>query len=388
MTKKSHRVLFSLLAMTAGIIIILLLVFLGSYSKGPISNLLDKAGKAVTKVEDRIIIEQRTDTRRSRIKWFEPYLSNAEMLQHPRPILLGVYDNKSVDNFNSTFDLENALGVTFPLIHIYTAWGSKAEEAFPHDRIQAIYELGSVPVITWEPWLSDFDGEKIPGLRKPEERDKGGMADIAKGKYDTYIREWATEAKGMKNVMFIRVGHEMNDPYRYPWGPQNNKAKDFVAAWRHIHRIFTTVGATNLLWIWSPHPSYGWFDAFYPGDSYVDWVGLNILNYGSVASWSKWWTFDEIFGTHYKELSKFGKPIMITEFGCLAVGGDRNKWFADALGDLPVKYPTVKSVLFFHFSADRTTTEQTLDWTIRHDSMALVTIRKEFRTWADSLKGK
>ncbi|MEI6680993.1 MAG: glycosyl hydrolase [Bacteroidota bacterium] len=386
MAKRTHRLLFVLMALAAGILIVLLLTYLGTKSRGPLANLLDHAGNMVTDVENRIIIEQRSDKRKDKLDWFQPYLTNPEMFRSSKPVFLGLYDNLSTQSFDNAFSLEKSLGTNFALLHIYSAWGSKPEQEFPRDQVKAIFELGSVPVITWEPWLSDFDAEQFPKLRKPEQRDKGGMADIAKGKYDAYITTWATEAKSMNKTIFIRLGHEMNDPYRYPWGPQNNTAKDYVAAWKHVHKIFAAIGAKNILWIWSPHPSYGWFDAFYPGDKYVDWVGVNILNYGTVAIWSKWWTFAEMFGAHYAELAKYGKPIMITEFGCLTVGGNRADWFKEALSGIPANYPAVKAVLFFHYSADRTTTQQTVDWTILGDSTVKAVIAKQIRLWPDSLK--
>ncbi|MDP1622413.1 MAG: glycosyl hydrolase [Bacteroidales bacterium] len=386
MVKKTHRLLFVLLALVAGIIVVFLLTYLGTKSRGPLGNLLDHAGNMVANIENRIILEQRSDPRKERLGWFQPYLSDIDTFSRSKPLLLGVYDNQSSESFENIFNLEKSLNTTFPLIHLYTAWGSKPEQKFPYKQVRAIYELGSVPVITWEPWLTDFDGEKFPGLRKPELRDKGGMADIAKGKYDAYITAWATEAKKMNNTLFIRFGHEMNDPYRYPWGPQNNPPKDFVAAWKHVHKIFTAIGANNVLWVWSPHPSYGWFDVYNPGPQYVDWVGVNILNFGTVAIWSKWWSFEEMFGSYYPELSKFGKPIMITEFGCLSVGGNKANWFKDALSGIPVKYPAIKALLFFHYSADQTTTQQTVDWTILGDTMVISVIAHQISQWPDTLK--
>lgn len=386
MINRTRRILLTLLPLVAGLIIVFFLSYLGKQSRGPLANLLDKAGSAVTMVENKLIIEQRSDNRKSRLPWLKPYLADIEKLKQPKVILLGAYDNMSVESFSSMIDLEDSLKTTFPLMHIYSAWGSRPTQEFPHSQIQAIIDLGSIPVLTWEPWLTDFDAEQYPKLRKAELRDKGGLADIAKGAYDPYIKTWAKEASQINSPIFLRVGHEMNDPYRYPWGPQNNSAKDFVSAWRHIHKIFAASGAKNIIWVWSPHPSYGWFDAFFPGDKYVDYVGLNILNYGTVALWSKWWTFKEMFGTHYEELSAFRKPIMITEFGCLAVGGDRSKWIGEALASIPLEYPAVKSVLFFHFSSDMTTTQQAVDWTFKNDPKVLSTIVHTISNWPDSVR--
>ena len=319
--------------------------------------------------------------RLARLKWFQSYHTDPSLIRAPKNILLGAFDNNTRVSFSSIIGLEDSLRMTFPLIHIYTAWGSKPEEEFPAAVVKSILDMGSIPVITWEPWLTDFDATAHPALRPLEERDRGGMADIAAGKYDFYITRWADAASKVKSQIFLRVGHEMNDPKRYPWGLQNNSAKDFVAAWKHIRQIFKKQNATNVVWIWSPHPAYGYFDAFYPGDSLVDYIGVSSLNYGSVASWSKWWTFRDIFGNHYKELEHFHKPIMLTELGCLPTGGSRSQWFEDALNGLPEKYPNVKAILFFHYSDDKTTTLQSLNWYFKNDIPTTHTITREVMKW-------
>lgn len=388
MAKRAHRFLFVILAFAGSLTLVFILLALGTQSKGPLNNLLNIAGGLVSNMENKYILSQRSDSRKDKLSFLENCQHNPAALRNPKQFLLGVYDNQSEVSYNNIFLLEKSLNITFPLIHIYSAWGSKPEQEFPEKQVRAIINLGSIPVITWEPWLTDFDAEKFPRLREPALRDKGGMADIAAGKYDAYLTDWAIKAKSINHTMMLRFGHEMNDPYRYPWGPQNNLAKDYVAAWKHIRHVFQALGATNILWIWSPHPSYGWFDAFYPGDDEVDWVGVNILNYGTVAIWSKWWSFKEMFGAHYQELAKYKKPMMITEFGCLEVGGDRAMWFQEAFSKIPVDYPEVKSLMFFHYSADNTTTEQTVNWTILHDSKSMAVIKRNLQLWADSARVK
>jgi len=388
MTKRSHRIFYTLAALLLGIGIILVISFAGSKSRGPLENLFFHAGATVNEVEQNLIIDNRKHKRTDQLRWFNVIKSNPALLRNPQVILFGAYDNQTRESFESIISLEDSLHTTFPLIHLYTAWGSKPEEQFPKLQVDAIYEMGSIPVITWEPWLTDFDAESFPHLRKVENRDKGGMADVAKGEYDTYIQNWADDARSTGRPIFVRLGHEMNDPYRYPWGPHNNSAKNFIAAWRHVHHLFVGAGATNVIWIWSPHPAYGYFDAFYPGDEFVDFVGVGTLNYGNVAQWSKWWTFKEIFGKYYAELAAFKKPIMLTELGCLAAGGDRNKWFEEAFSQLPVNYPAVKSILFFHYSEDKTTTQQTLNWYFKDDHSTTRTIINEIKKWPSWVKPK
>lgn len=383
MAKRTYRVLSTLIAIGIAIIIILFLSYLGKKSKGPLEDIVTHAGEAVQKVEKDIIMDQREEKRADKLKWFNAYKTDSVLLRNPEKILLGAFDNENKESFESSINLEDTLGAPFPLIHIYTAWGSKEEEQFPELQVKSILEMGSLPVITWEPWLTDFDAEKIPGLRATQKRDVGGMSDVAKGKYDSYIHAWAKEAAKIDQPIFIRLGHEMNDPYRYPWGPQNNTAKDFVAAWQHVYTLFKKDGASKVVWIWSPHPAYGYFDAFYPGSKYVDYIGIGVLNYGTVANWSKWWSFGEIFGKHYSELAIYNKPMMITEFGSLTAGGKREQWFEEALHQLPQKYPLVKSILFFHFSEDKTTTQQVINWYFINDSKSVNAIKTEIKAWKE-----
>ncbi len=370
------------MAIVLGLGIMSLFIYWGNKTKGPLENLLGNMASTVHKVEDKIILKQRENRRADKLVWFNSYRNNIEKLKHPKIIIFGASDIHT----ESIIDLEDSLNTTFPLIHIYEAWGSKAEEEFPELQVKTILELGSVPVITWEPWLSDFDEEKFPGIPKVEDRDKNCLAAIARGTYDSYIVKWAERAKEIQSPIFLRLGHEMNDPYRYPWGPQNNKPKDYVAAWKHVHDIFKKEGASNVIWIWGPHLAHGYFEAFYPGDAYVDYVGVGVMNYGTVANWSQWWTFPEIFGNHYKELIKFNKPIMICELGCLNVGGDRAKWFSVAFDSLPQKYPAVKSIMYFHYPADKTTTDKAVSWYIKDDPKAKEEIIRQIKLWPDSLK--
>ena len=379
MKKVVFRILSTLIALGIASVIIYVLSHAGKSTKGPIETAMTYTGDAVKHMEESLIMDKRSDKREDKLQWLQPYYNDKKLLVNPDRVLFGAFDNDTREGYESIIALEDSLKTTFPLIHIFTAWGSKPDERFPKDRVENIIALGSIPVITWEPWLSDFNDEEFPCMHD-KDRDKNGMRDVAAGMYDTYIKRWANNAKRVNRTIFIRLGHEMNDGYRYPWGPQNNAPADFIAAWHHVHDLFLKQGAKNVIWIWSPHPAYE-CDEFYPGDAYVDYIGAGLLNYGTVATWSKWWTFKEMFIKFYKDVAPHKKPIMITEFGSLAVGGNRARWYHDALDSLPQRYPLVKSILYFHFSKDNTTTQQTLNWYIKNDSAVTATIIKEVGRW-------
>ena len=319
----------------------------------------------------------------SRKEYLEPMhttLSSVTALRNPTRMLYGIYDGGFPNTFAGMEQLEASLRFKFPIISFYSAWGDKPTQQFPIRMVETIHNMGSVPMITWEPWVVDFDERLRPNLPKVSEREYGLLAAIAKGHYDFYIVEWAKSAAAFKRPMFIRFAHEMNDPYRYPWGPQNgNRPEDFVAAWQHVHQVFQKMGATNVLWVWSPHISMPWFEYYFPGREYVDWIGVGVLNYGDVASWSRWWSFHQILEKSYPQLLRLQKPIMISEFGTLASGGDPAEWYRQAFYHMTHTYSRgVKAVVFFNQPNDITISPQfPLNWSVTQSSRAVDTVAKE-----------
>lgn len=373
----------SLLMVAASVVLVGSLVLAGRASGGPIRAALDAVGGVVSRTEARLARRLRGPGRAESLQWLAPMRTSADSLRQPGEVLLGAYTDGIPSSLDGVLLLEDSLGAPLAVIQAYTAWGDRPDQQFPRRIVEAIRDLGSIPLVTWEPWLVDFENRLHPHLPLRDDRDRGGLAAIAAGQYDFYLDAWAREAVRFGSPLLVRLAHEMNDPYRYPWGPHNNQPADFVAAWRHVVERFRAAGAQNVVWVWAPHVAYEGYEWFYPGDDVVDWVATGALNYGTVAHWSQWWSFDEIFGRHYERLAGYGKPIMIAEFGTLAVGGDRSAWYRAALADLPAQYPQVRALLFFDVKADATITYQALDWTFTEDRASLAAIREAVGGWRE-----
>ncbi|CAN5728620.1 hypothetical protein BH24ACI5_BH24ACI5_13750 [soil metagenome] len=380
--RRRSRLATTAAALVGGVLVVTALTSLSSSSEGPLETMLERLAAGVASVEHRVRTRATGAGRARELAWFEPYRAAPDQLRHPSHVLLGVYDSGLPGTATGVVELERALDTTVPLMQIYTAWGDRPEHAFPLRAVTMIWTLGSVPVVTWEPWLSVFDSARHPHLPLREQRDRGGLAAVARGDYDFYVDRWAAEAARWGHPLFLRFAHEMNDPYRYPWGPQNNTREEFIAAWRHVADRFAKAGAANVIWVWSPHVSYDWWEQYYPGADAVDWVAATVLNYGPIAQWSRWWTFEEIFGRKYAELAGFDKPLMIAELGSLRVGGDRAAWYRDALTDLPSRHPAVKAVLLFNASDDQTVTQQKVQWSLRGENDVAAAIRNAIAAWA------
>ena len=77
---------------------------------------------------------------------------------------------------------------------------------------------------------------------------------------------------------------------------------------------------------------------------------------------------------------------MIAEFGSLKTGGDRAKWFGDALHNFQKNYPLVNSIVFFHYSGDKTTSDKSVNWYIKDDKKVTNEIKKQLKGWNAAIK--
>ena len=334
--------------------------------------------QAVSDAEGRALTRVRHTSRRDYLQPFATTLASVDALRDSRRVLFGAYDGKLPQSFEGFEKLEASLDYRFPLVSVYVAWGDKPEQQFPTRLVETVDRMGSVPLITWEPWVVDFDTARRTNLPSRAEREYASLAAIARGDYDFYAVPFAVAAAKYGKPVFLRFAHEMNDPYRYPWGPQNgNRPADFIAAWKHVHQVFQKMGATNVLWVWSPHISMPWFEYYYPGPEWVDWVGFGVLNYGSVATWSRWWSLHQIVEKSYPALLALKKPLMICEFGTLSYGGDAVEWYKQAFYHLDHTYQRVRAVVFFNQSADTTMSTYPLNWSLVQDRRATALVARE-----------
>ncbi|MCC5917915.1 MAG: hypothetical protein JJU02_11385 [Cryomorphaceae bacterium] len=384
MKTKIIRIVVVLAALLLALIIFVMTSYFSNRSVTTINDALVKVGTFWTSLEKHWITKN--NQRYGELEWLEPYRNSSLLLKNPDTILFGIYDDKYKDGVRRILALEDSLNTRLPIIQVYTAWGSKKKHQFPLLEVNAIRDLGSIPMITWEPWLDVFDNNKYPQLKGKDNVNMNGLALIAQGVFDDYIDKWIERVKNFDSPFFLRFGHEMNDPYRYPWGPHNNTPETYIAAWRHVHQKFQAANLSHVLWVWSPHPAYDNEFMFYPGHDCVDWIGLTGLNYGKVVGWSQWWTFEEIIQTSYEALSLYNKPIMISEFGSLSYGGHRAGWYADALQKIHTQYPMIKSILFFHSLEDFISTKKILDWTFLYDQETLEVLKYYFNARDSILK--
>ena len=236
---------------------------------------------------------------------------------------------------------------------------------FPATEFNSIRSHGAIPLFSW-------GSQSIPlpsNLSEPNFQ----LSDLISGKYDTFIRNFATAAKNWGHPFFLRFNWEMNGNW-FAWmeGVNGNQTGESVTAWRHVHDIFTEVGATNAKWVWCPNvdPEHHFrsLSSVYPGDAYVDWTGLDGYNAGTNPNKSdRWRTFDQLYKSSYEEIvNKIApsKPMMVSEVGSTESGGSKATWIREMLSSIPVDYPKIRGVVWF----DKT--EGGMDWPIESSTSA------------------
>lgn len=218
----------------------------------------------------------------------------------------------------------------------YKRWDIKP---FYRPELRQINRRGALPMVTWEPWNTAGDSFKL--------------RQIAQGRFDGYLRRSAREARDWGKPIMLRFAHEMNGDWE-PWGrgAPGSGSRNFVAAWRHLVTVFREEGADNVLWVWCANVNTGKlpFMQFYPGDKWVDWVGLDGFNWGGSIGWR---SFSEVFAGSYEVLAaETSKPILIAETGSGEEDGDKAAWVQSALLRELANFELVRAVVWFN-SIDR-----------------------------------
>ncbi len=186
-----------------------------------------------------------------------------------------------------------ATGVRPNIALYYSGWGEPFQSAFARQAA----DHDAVPLVQINPV-------------------QASIAAIAAGRYDTYLDAYAASVRSYRGPVILSFGHEMNG-WWYTWGYRHTSPAAFVAAWRHIVTVFRRHGATNVTWLWTINvidahggirPPAPWW----PGRSYVTWVGLDGYYHRSFP------TFAALFGTTIKAvraLTRYPIPILTAETG-------------------------------------------------------------------------
>lgn len=249
----------------------------------------------------------------------------------------GIFEPEAPMDFTSLDNIEEKINYKFKFLLRYQNFNTK----LPIDEIKNAAKLGRIVQ------LSPQTMNTVPG--------EVDIYEILDGKYDEYLNEYAKDIKNLETPILFRLNNEMNGDWcgysAYHYGKD---AELYRESWKYIYNIFKENAVDNVLWIWNTNhksfPNFSWNNAFmyYPGDEFVDIVGLTAYNTGNYYKGEEWTSFDELYLDYYKEYDRiFEKPLMITEFGSSIFGGNKVKWVEDMFKSLE-NYPGIKVAIWWN----------------------------------------
>jgi hypothetical protein len=238
--------------------------------------------------------------------------------------------------------------------------------AFPRDRVLTIWRSGAVPYIAFLPHSGVFYGA---GRRQEYPERRFTLQRIIDGGFDRPLRAWARAARETGIPLLVSFGAEVNDEWG-PWSARWNGAGEtagygdptypdgaerFRDAYRHVVSLFRAEGATNVTWFfhadtYPPHQWWNTLDWYYPGDAYVDWLGIS--GYGSLTADGPVVNFAaklEASGVYPLLTRLSARPMAVVEMGVVdGPAGVKPEWIRRAFAALRSgRYPRIRGAVWW-----------------------------------------
>ncbi len=220
-----------------------------------------------------------------------PLRSQQPLTPVPTPAgpLVGVYEPGSPGSWSEITEFTGATGIKPRIVEYYSAWNDPFSTSFA----QTAWDHGAYVLVQLQP----------SGVM---------LASIAAGGSDAYLRSYADAVAAFGHPVILSFGHEMNGNW-YSWGDGHTPPATFVAAWRHVVRVFRAAGAANVTWLWAVNSIEGEGAAsslsrWWPGAAWVSWTGVDGYYYQATD------TFGSVFGSTIADIRGFSSaPLLIAE---------------------------------------------------------------------------
>lgn len=229
--------------------------------------------------------------------------------------------NGSMEKFNELTDKKHAS------FFRYVGYGQQ----FPQEWVNQVKKVGAVPHIAFEP---------NHGLDKVKD--------------DEYLRKFARDAFASGVPIFLRYASEMNGN----WAAYSGDPAKYKEKFRLVHKVMEEE-APNVAMVWTVFTFPQWtITSYYPGDDYVDWVGVNVYNViyhnNDISFKADHEDPLDLISFVYKTYGS-KKPIQISEYGATHYTTTDNKeyiTFAQSkimrmYSGIKAKYSMVKGIYYF-----------------------------------------
>lgn len=247
--------------------------------------------------------------------------------------------------------------------------GTAQPNKMPGNSLQTLVNDGYIPIITWEPFYTH-----LPPLDLQQPK----LQDIVNGNFDAYIDAVADKIKTFGGTVIVRPMHEFDGNW-YPWciSVNGKNPQLFITAFRHFADRFNSRNVHNVQWMWTPNTApvpnekYNWCVNAFPGNDYVDLVGISNYNHPAPGT-PEWVSFRSGAADSYYYLTKYfpEKPYIFCEVAARERYSSENpesqtkaEWVAQMDMDMQSFFRKARGLVFFHENKEH-------DWRINSSQPA------------------
>lgn len=257
----------------------------------------------------------------------------------PAPLAWGVFPGGEIKDF---INLQKHLNSSPDFIPLFIHWGN--ESHFPSSQLSSYPEIKKQTlVIYWE--AMDYNHPH------PASDSRFSYDAILAGKWNKYLDEFAQSVKDYDAPVIIIPFEEMNGEW-YPWSvtQNHNTPQKHVAAFRYLRQFFADVPKAKFAWVVNndnvPDISQNQPLTYFPGDKYVDYVGINGFNFDN-----PWQTPAEIFAPRLADLKTLDKPIYI--FSTASAPGPKKADWIKQLAEFINRNSRIRGWIWFNENKER-----------------------------------
>lgn len=260
------------------------------------------------------------------------------------------------------FDFDDRFTIPSSISHDFIDFGVGSVERLTA-AVGVAASNNQIALLSWEPKLA---GQPVESATL--------LARVESGALDAYLAQAARALRDTRQPVILRFASEMDHgtDILHPWAGQ--PAARYIAAWRHVHRIFESEGASNVLFAWTPGGYFinGVFtsDNWYPGDDVVDIVGFTAYAFWEWEEWDEerarthaFRSPEELILPRFNALLHHGKPIIIPELGIAlhpSREAEETQWLLDLVALIDREMPELAAIVYFY--APHNHVDFDIDW--------------------------
>ncbi len=261
------------------------------------------------------------------------------------PIEVGVF----AGTIPELYTFEHRVGEQVDIAATAVHWGN--ERDFPQAYANLVTGRGTTLLIYWYPM--DY-------RKEARDQDAFHFSEILDGSWDEYIESFAQAAAQNSGDIIIAPFEEANGNWTY-WNGNSGAygtKEEYIETFRYLHDKLKSAPNVRIAWVVNhvsvPNTSENAITTYYPGDAYVDLIGINAFNFGT-----PWLSFDSLISRAVGEVLPYHKPIYITSTAS-APGEQKAAWIREMFASTYFTHSTLKGFIWFNENKER-------DWSVWSD---------------------